>query len=120
MRAAAGIGRFSVATTTPLLAGAIRKRAEVLGLADRLASVRTSDGDAIALMADEGAVRAELARLIDVAVATDGAQAIIIGGGPLATVARVLAGNSRVPLVEPVPVAAYAIMDRLTSPRDRE
>jgi allantoin racemase len=119
MRAAAEIGRFSVVTTTPLLAGAIRKRGDTLGLADRLASVRTSNGDPAALMGDELALRAEPARLIEMAVAADGAEAIIIGGGPLATAARALSGSSRVPLIEPIPVAAYGIMDRLTSPGDR-
>lgn len=115
MRAAARFGCFSIVTTTPLLAMSIRERAVFLGLGDRLASVRTSDEDPATLTADEPALRAALRALIDVAVAEDGAQAVIIGGGPLASAARVLATVSPVPLIEPVPIAARTIIERLVS-----
>jgi allantoin racemase len=113
MRAAADVGRFSVVTTTPLLADTIRQRAAILGLGDHLASVRTSVDDPAKLMSDETALRAALAALIDVAVTEDGARAIIIGGGPLAVVARALAACAPVPLIEPVPIATRAIIERL-------
>jgi allantoin racemase len=113
MRAASEVGRFSVVTTTPLLADNIRRRAAHLGLGDRLASVRTTDDDPASLMTDETALRAALAALIDVAVTEDGAEAVIIGGGPLAVVARVLAARSPVPLIEPVPAATRGLIARL-------
>lgn len=116
MRAAADVGRFSVVTTTPLLADNIRRRAAHLGLGDRLASVRTTVDDPALLMADEAALRAALAALIDLAVIEDGAEAIIIGGGPLAVVARALAARSPVPLIEPVPIAARVLIARLAPP----
>jgi allantoin racemase len=113
MRAAADVGRFSVVTTTPLLADKIRQRAAHLGLGDRLASVRTTEQDPALLMSDETSLRAALAALIDVAITADGAEAIIIGGGPLAVVARALAARSPVPLIEPVPAATRALIARL-------
>jgi len=113
MRAAAKFGRFSVVTTTPLLAVSIRERAVILGVGDRLASVRTSEEDPATLTANEPALRAALGALIDVAVAEDGAQAVIIGGGPLASAARALAAISPVPLIEPVPIAIRTIIERL-------
>lgn len=115
MRAAAASGRFSVVTTTPLLAPAIGRRAAALGIGDRLASVRTSDDDPVRLTADETALRASLAALIELAVAEDGAQAVIIGGGPLAVAARALRATSPVPLVEPVPVATRLLVERVQS-----
>jgi allantoin racemase len=116
MRAAADVGRFSVVTTTPLLADNIRRRAAQLGLGDRLASVRTTEQDPVLLMSDETSLRAALAALIDVAIAADRAEAIIIGGGPLAVVARALAARSPVPLIEPVPAATRALIARLAPP----
>jgi len=110
MQAAAHVGRFSIVTTTPLLVESIRQRAVQLGLVDHLASVRTTGGNAAKLMSDETALRAALAELIDVAVTEDGAEAIIIGGGPLAAVARALSAHSPVPLMEPVPIAVHAVM----------
>ncbi len=117
MRAAAEVGRFSVVTTTPLLADSIRQRAAHLGLGDRLASIRTTEHDPALLMSDEAALRAALAVLIDVAVAKDGAEAVIIGGGPLAVVARTLAAHASVPLIEPVPIAVRTLIARLAPPR---
>lgn len=116
MRAASDVGRFSVVTTTPLLADNIRRRAMHLGLGSHLMSVRTTKGDPALLMADEAALRAALAALIDITVAEDGAEAIVIGGGPLAVVARTLAARSPVPLIEPVPIATRVLMARLAPP----
>jgi Asp/Glu/hydantoin racemase len=113
MQAAATFGRFSVVTTTPLLAASIRSRATALGLGEALVSVRTTPGDPAALMSDPDRLRDALAVLIDEAVAEDGAAAVIIGGGPLAVVARALAQTAPVPLIEPVPVATEAIIARL-------
>lgn len=113
MRAASAVGRFSVVTTTPLLAASIRLRAVSLGLDGRLASVRATRQDPVQLTADETALRAALLELIGVAIAEDGAEAIIIGGGPLAVAARALAAHSPVPLFEPVPIAVQAVMARL-------
>mgnify|MGYP002721369423 FL=1 len=44
---------------------------------------------------------------------SDGARAVIIGGGPLARAARVLAPRFAVPIVEPVPAAARLMARRL-------
>jgi Asp/Glu/hydantoin racemase len=41
-----------------------------------------------------------------------GAQAVIIGGGPLAEAARRLSEGARVPLIEPVPAAMRLILRR--------
>lgn len=99
--AAAGGRRFSIVTTTPDLAGSIRAAAARYGHADRLVSVRITDGDTISVMSDakrlESALLATCAQAIE-----DGAQSIVIGGGPLAAAAVAIAANVPVHVIEPV------------------
>lgn len=105
LREAAAIGRFSVVMTTPGLTGMVCRYAAALGVAGRLASVPGTTGDPAALMADAGRLLAALDDLVRQAVSRDGAEAVVIGGGPLADAARALAASAPVPLVEPVPAA---------------
>lgn len=120
VEAAAGGRRFGVATTLPGLEAAIAKRAEAYGVAAQFVSTQLTDGDASYNMADparladalEGAIR----RCVD-----DGAEAVVIGGGPLAQAAKTLAPRMPIPLIEPVPAAVRAIVRALdgTSPEGR-
>ena len=119
MRAAAAVGRFSVAMTTPGLVDWVRRYAERLGLAARLASIPCTTDEPHALMADPDRVLAALDGLIRRAVAEDGAEAVVIGGGPLADAARTLAATSPVPLIEPVPAAVREMAARLAGEEDR-
>ena len=56
-----------------------------------------------------GALRDQCLR----AVAEDGAQAIVIGGGPLALAARAIEHDVGVPLIEPVSAGARLAARRL-------
>lgn len=105
MREAAAIGRFAVAMTTPGLVEMVRQYAARLGLADRLVAVPSTTGDPHTRMADPDRVLEALDDLIRRAVNESGAEAVIVGGGPLADAARTLAETSPVPLIEPVPAA---------------
>ena len=99
--AGAGGRRFSVVTTTPDLADSIRASAARYGHADRLVSVRITDGDTMSVMSN--AKRLESALLETCAQAVeDGAESMVIGGGPLATAAVAIAANVAVPVIEPV------------------
>ncbi len=111
--AAAGGGRFVVVTTTPLLVGAIERRAAAYGHGAAFGGVRLTVGDIDALMADPAALEAALARACERAIAEDGADAIVIGGGPLAVAARALASRFAVPIVEPIPAAMRCLRARL-------
>lgn len=104
--AARGGRRFGVATTTPDLAGVIDFRAQALGLAPLYTGVRATTGDAAALVADAAALRHAMARAIDACVVQDGAEAVIVGGGPLGQVAHELGARCSVPLVAPLVSAA--------------
>jgi Asp/Glu/hydantoin racemase len=107
--AARGEHRFSIVTTTPELVDAMKRRAQRLGFGCRLASVRVTDGPLDALMTNEAGLIEALFRAADVAIRQDGAQAVIVGGGPLAAVADQLRSLLSVPVVEPIPAAVSGL-----------
>jgi allantoin racemase len=103
--AAAGGRRFAVVTTTPALASTIASRAERLGLGRQLSSIRITDGPPDTLMADNMRLVVALERAARLAIDEDRAEAIIIGGGPLAAAAQELRDRFSTPIIEPIPAA---------------
>lgn len=110
--AAAGGRRFAVATTTPLLRDSIAAAAARYGHTT-FAGTWTTPGDPAALTANADALLAALDAACRAAIAEGGAEAVVIGGGPLARAARALAGTLPVPLVEPLPAAVRLSLARL-------
>ncbi|WP_371153861.1 aspartate/glutamate racemase family protein [Jannaschia sp. 2305UL9-9] len=113
LRAAEGGARFSVATTTPALVGRIEQTAQRYGVADQMLPVRLTEGAPLPLMQDPELLRQAMLRAV-LSCVEDGAERVIIGGGPLARVARLLIAESPVPLIEPVPEAARRIADLIS------
>jgi allantoin racemase len=103
--AQSGGRRYSIVTTTPKLVAGIQARVEQLGCGADLASIRVSTEDPARLTADAVALEARLQDLVDLCVAQDGAEAVIIGGGPLAAATAAIAGRTRVAIIAPVPAA---------------
>ncbi|MFD2238968.1 aspartate/glutamate racemase family protein [Aureimonas populi] len=103
--AAAGGRRFAVVTTTPGLIGVIEKAASRYGHAALFAGTFLTEGDPVALMAEPYALVNALEAACKAAIRQGDAQAIVIGGGPLAPAARALAPTLGVALIEPVPAA---------------
>jgi allantoin racemase len=103
--------RFGVVTTTPGLRDCIAGTAARYGHRG-FAGTWTTAGDPAALTADPSALEAALAACVDEAIREGGAEAIVIGGGPLAVAARALMAASPVPLVEPVPAAVRLSLAR--------
>ena len=101
--AAQGGRRFAVVTTTPDLRDGIAETAVAYGH-DRFLGTWTTPGDPVTLTSDAAALATALAAACDRA-ADAGAEAIVIGGGPLAEAARRIAPTSPVPLIEPLPAA---------------
>jgi allantoin racemase len=99
--AAAGGRRFSIITTTPDLEASILRSVRAYGHAEHLASLRISDGDAFVVMSDEARMRAALIAMAR-ECQRDGAEALLLGGGPLARTATAVAAASALPIVEPV------------------
>jgi allantoin racemase len=111
--AAFGGRRFSIVTTTPLLKASIEESAARYGYADRLAAVRITEGDAETTMANPETLAAALLALCEATIAEDGAEAIVIGGGPLALAAKAIEARVPVPLIEPVRAGARLAAKRL-------
>lgn len=103
--AAAGGRRFGVATTTPGLAESIAQAVARLGLSAQFSGTRIPQDDPLRLAADPGLQDRLLGQAVRTCIEQDGAQAVVIGGGPLAQSAARLAGQFGVPVVSPVAAA---------------
>lgn len=106
--AAAGGRRFAVATTTPALEDAIAARVAQAGLSAQFAGTVFTDEDPVRAVAEEARL-IELLRAAVERAARSGAEAVIIGGGPLAVAAVQLREVCAIPIIEPVPAAARCI-----------
>jgi allantoin racemase len=109
--AATGGRRFAVVTTTPDLRDRIAQTAARHGHAGFVGTWVTP-GDPGHLMSDPEGLVAALHAACRAAIRDGGAQALVIGGGPLAMAARALAGCLPVPLIEPVPAAVRLALAR--------
>ncbi|RXH12481.1 aspartate/glutamate racemase family protein [Bradyrhizobium guangzhouense] len=115
LEAAEGGRRFGVATTTPRLKANIDALPDALGLRSRYTGSRFADGDPLELMRDPARLRAALAGVVEACIAQDGAEAVIIGGGPLGEAARDLRSMFAVPVIAPIPSAAARIIRLATA-----
>ena len=103
--AAAGQRRFGVATVTPALVPAIAARAAQLGLGPLYCGTRVTPN----IPTDPHALTAALASAVAQCQA-DGAQAVIIGGGPLAQAASALQHQCAIPIIAPLPTAIHQLI----------
>ncbi len=114
MAAAAMGGRvFSVVTTTPDLVDAITNAAQRYGHGAEFRGVRLTPGDPASLMAEPERLLDAMALACQGAIDDLGAEAIVIGGGPLARVARILKDRFAIPIIEPVPEAVRLALRRV-------
>ncbi|WP_199085079.1 aspartate/glutamate racemase family protein [Bosea sp. ASV33] len=117
MQVAAQYGRpFAVATTTPLLADAIAARAAALGFAHQLTGIRCTAGDPLALSVDKASLTAALGKMVEACIA-DGAESVIIGGGPLGEAAGALQAHYATPVISPIPCAITSLLNQIESAR---
>jgi allantoin racemase len=115
--AAKGGRPFGIATTTPDpgLAEAFRQTAAALGYAEQFRGTRATPGDPNELMAKSAdELDAALAEAVRASMA-DGAEAVIIGGGPLTASALRLQPRFDIPLVVPVIAAAQAAAEAVAA-----
>ncbi len=116
MREAAGGGRsFGVATTTPLLKSKIDALPQSLGLQSRYTGTRFAEGDPQELMRDPARLHAAVDGAVEACIARDGAEAVVIGGGPLGEAARKLQPMFTVPVIAPIPSAVVRIIRLITA-----
>ncbi|NBE50248.1 aspartate/glutamate racemase family protein [Streptomyces boluensis] len=107
--AAADGRRFGIATTTPGLAAAIEARVEHLGHSARYTGIRLTPGDPLHLASTPEEMRERLAEAVEACVTEDGAEAVIIGGGPLGEAAQALRDRFPVPVIGPIPAACEEV-----------
>jgi allantoin racemase len=110
--AAASGRRFSVIMTTPGLVPAIETRFAAYGCRALLASIRVLHRDAAGVAQEPAAIEAAVHAECEAAIREDRVQAVLIGGGPLAPVARALRSRLAVPIVEPIPAAVRLALAR--------
>ena len=103
--AAAGGRRFGIATTTPRLAGAIARLVARLSLSGSFTGTRVPGDDPLVLAGDPARQEIALAAAARLCFTRDGAQAVIIGGGPLSAAARSARVQDMGLIIEPVPAA---------------
>ncbi|GED90846.1 aspartate/glutamate racemase family protein [Streptomyces sp. 6-11-2] len=113
--AARGGRRFGMATSTPLLVDSLTSLVGRYGAADAFTGVRLTESDPLVLAADPERQLQELAEAVRVSIA-DGAEAVIIAGGPLGETARRLAALDLAPIIETLPSAAAFLVDVLGAP----
>lgn len=110
LEAAEGGRRFGVATVTPDLADAIHGKAEELGLAALFTGIRLTAGEPRALTSDAKALENALAEAVRLSIEEDGAEAVIIGGGPLGQAAIQLSARFDVPIIAPISSAVHRLL----------
>jgi allantoin racemase len=110
MRLAANGGRrFGVATTTPGFERSIEQAVERLGLTASFTGTRLTPGHPLTLANDAKQQEEELAQAVRACIERDGADAVVIGGGPLSAAAASLAPRFAVPVISAVEAAALEV-----------
>nr|WP_286202930.1 aspartate/glutamate racemase family protein [Rhizobium lusitanum] len=109
LEASARRRRFGIATVTPDLVASFARKAEGLGLGQLFTGTRLTEGDPQKLAANPERLQAELAFAVEQAFDLDGAEAVIIGGGPLGQAAVELGRRFSRPVIAPI-TAAVALL----------
>lgn len=110
LAAAQGGRRFGIATVTPDLVGPIEACVHGLGIGRAYTGTRLTREDPEALTADPARLEAALGQAVEACVALDGAQAVVIGGGPLGQAAIALSQRMSVPVIAPIPAAMRRLL----------
>ncbi|MEU6263857.1 aspartate/glutamate racemase family protein [Saccharopolyspora shandongensis] len=105
--------RFGMATSTPLLVDSLAARVAEHRMSQGFTGVRLTESEPLVLAADPEQQFAELAAAVDQCTEADGADAVIIAGGPLSETARRIADSRTCEIVEPIPSAARQVLQEL-------
>ncbi|CDZ40863.1 Hydantoin racemase [Neorhizobium galegae bv. officinalis] len=114
--ASAGGRRFGIATVTPDLVASFAAKAETLGLAHLFTGTRLTSGDPLVLASDPARLHAALEIAVRECLERDGAEAVIIGGGPLGQAADDLQRALSSPVIAPIRSAVELLLSRIVHP----
>jgi Asp/Glu/hydantoin racemase len=104
-QAARGGLRYAIVTVTPDLHESLLAAAHACAPAAQFVGVRYTQGDLGRVMHSPDSLQDALLRACQDAMVHDGAQSIVIGGGPLAQAARDIALQLHIRVVDPVSAA---------------
>ena len=119
LKAAQGGRNFSIITTTPDLKQSIEHTAILYGHSNRLQAVHLTVGDTNKVMNDKCLMSKALLKIANLSAENDGVEAILIGGGPLASSAEYIASESPLPIVEPVREGVLLAISRVFANTER-
>lgn len=105
--------KFGIATVTPGLVDVLAQKAEVLGIGRQFTGTRLTEGDPEELASHPVRLEQALGRAVARCFDEDGAEAVIIGGGPLGQAAIGLAARFRAPVIAPIPAAVRQMVGLL-------
>jgi Asp/Glu/hydantoin racemase len=106
--------RFSIVTFSPVMRRWYVDSVREAGLESRFTGVRTPDGHVADLGAVQETMRAELVAMCNRAVVEDGADVVVLGGAPLAGLAREIQPDVAGVVVDPISAAAAQAVALLT------
>lgn len=109
--------RFSIVTFTPVMSRWYIDSVSDSGQAHRFLGVKTPPADILGAFDQQADMKQELLTLINTCVDEDGADVIILGGAPLAGLAKELQPDSGALLLDPISCAITQLesLVRLTS-----
>ncbi len=110
---AAGGRRFGVATVTPALAELIQADINRLQLAPLYTGIRLTEDEPRALAADPAKLLQTLTDAARLCLEVDGAEAVVIGGGPLGQAAIEIQQQLEAPIIAPIPSAVSRLLNAL-------
>ncbi|HPH12484.1 MAG TPA: aspartate/glutamate racemase family protein [Burkholderiaceae bacterium] len=113
--AAHGGRRYAIVTVTPDLLASLEQAAKTHGQDGTLVSIRFTDGPLAAVMSTPQDLEVALLSACETAMNVDLAQAIVIGGGPLAQAAQAIAERLHIPVIDPVVSAMRLAIKALSS-----
>ena len=111
--AAHGGRRFGVATTTPGLEDSIAQSVRALGLSAGFTGTRIPLDGPLSLAAEPARQAQRLGEAVQACIQRDGAQAVVIGGGPLSDAAETLARELPWPVISPIAAAMRQVRTTL-------
>lgn len=110
LEASKGGRRFGIATVTPDLVASFSSKATGLGLGHLYTGTRLTPEDPLALASNATALEDALAITVQQSLELDGAEAVIIGGGPLGQAAVGLAPRFKIPVIAPISTAVEQLL----------
>lgn len=105
--------KFGIATVTPDLVACFSTKARSMGFEANYTGTRLTEGDPVQLASNQAALLLALECAAQKCIDDDGAEAVIIGGGPLGFAAESLQNSFAIPIVSPIRCAVELLTTRM-------